>query len=180
MIHFVFARKTWYRYHSSEPSGTLCCNQLDHNKYMKARYLLIVLSSMLGFELYAQGPKQDQAIRALVDTYSLAREKQDTVLLKTILTEDIDQLVSSGEWREGIKGATSGMIQSSTTNPGTRTLRVEKIRYLTPRSAVADARYTIQNPDGTSRQMWSTFIVVAQRGKWKIAAIRNMLPSGQR
>jgi len=121
--------------------------------------------------------KQNQAIYDLIDAYSEAREKQDTVLLKNILTTDVDQLVSTGEWRTGIREAIAGMMRSSTTAPGTRTLTVEKIRYLNPQSALADARYVIQNDDGTARQMWSTFVVVRQHNKWKISAIRNMLPA---
>jgi len=50
----------------------------------------------------------------------------DTVMLKSILTPDVDQLVSSGEWRTGIEGAMKGMVRSSTSNPGKRTLVVYK------------------------------------------------------
>jgi len=38
----------------------------------------------------------------------------------------VDQLVSSGEWRTGIEGAMKGMVRSSTSNPGKRTLVVYK------------------------------------------------------
>jgi uncharacterized protein (TIGR02246 family) len=123
--------------------------------------------------------QQKQAIQTLIDNYSKARETQDTVLLKSILTPDIDQLVSSGEWRYGIKGSMKGMVQSTAGNPGTRRLIVENIRFLNPENAIADARYEIQNPDGTTRKMWSTFIVTYKEKKWKIAAIRNMLPASQ-
>jgi len=41
-----------------------------------------------------------------------------------------------------------------------------------------DARYEIQNADGTTRKMWDTFIVVLDNDAWKISAIRNMLPAG--
>jgi uncharacterized protein (TIGR02246 family) len=123
--------------------------------------------------------QQKQAIQTLIDNYSRARETQDTVLLKSILTPDIDQLVSSGEWRYGLKGSMKGMVQSTAGNPGTRRLIVENIRFLNPESGIADARYEIQNPDGTTRRMWSTFIVTYREKKWKIAAIRNMLPAGQ-
>jgi len=71
------------------------------------------------------------------------------------------------------------MLQSSESNPGSRKLIVEKIRFLNKESAIADARYEIQNTDGTTRKMWSTFIVVNQKNSWKITAIRNMLPTGQ-
>ncbi|MEP7322761.1 MAG: DUF4440 domain-containing protein, partial [Saprospiraceae bacterium] len=114
---------------------------------------------------------------ALIDQYSLAREKSDTVLLKKILMDDIDQLVSNGEWRMGIRAAVKGMLQSSAGSPGSRTLHVETIRLLNPQSGIADAKYEITNADGSMRKMWSTFIVVLDKGIWKISAIRNMLPS---
>jgi len=105
-----------------------------------------------------------------------AREKRVTVLLKTILTANVDQLVSTGEWRIGIKAAVEGMIRSSANNPGTRTLVVEKIQAITASSAIVDCRYEIKNTDGTVRRMWSTFIDVAVKDIWKIRSIRNMLP----
>jgi hypothetical protein len=120
--------------------------------------------------------KPTQDIYALIDNYSLARDKKDTVLLKRILTADIDQLVSTGEWRTGMGEAVRGMQQSSQGNPGTRTLTVEKVRFLDALNALVDARYEI-NTQGNPRKMWSTFVVVNQNGQWKIAAIRNMLPS---
>lgn len=133
--------------------------------------------------LHAQGTttdgKQNQEIYSLIDKYTQAREKKDTVLLRSILTEDVDQLVSSGEWRNGVDGSISGMLRSTDSNPGTRTLKVDKIRFLNAESGIVDARYEIQNTDGTERKMWSTFIVVYNGNVWKISAIRNMLPTGR-
>ncbi|MCC5936919.1 MAG: DUF4440 domain-containing protein [Lunatimonas sp.] len=115
----------------------------------------------------------------LIDLYSKAREEQDTLLLKAILTEDIDQLVSSGEWRLGLRVAVEGMQRSSSINEGTRTLTVERIRLLDPQVALIDARYIINPSDGgDARKMWSTFIAVYREGRWRIAGIRNMLPTG--
>jgi len=122
---------------------------------------------------------QRKAIVALIDQYQLAREKMDTALLKTILTTDVDQLVSNGEWRNGISSAVQGMLKSSASSPGTRTLQVDKIRMINPTSAIVDCRYEIQNTDGLVRKMWSSFIVVREKETWKISAIRNMLPSSQ-
>jgi len=141
------------------------------------RYFLPFTLLFFSLAALAQGGKDDAAITKLIDQYSEARENKDTVLLKNILTDDIDQLVSNGEWRAGIRVAVEGMMRSSTANPGTRTLTVDKIRYLGDDSAIADCRYEITNPDGSDRKMWSTFVVVKQKGKWKIAAIRNMLPA---
>jgi uncharacterized protein (TIGR02246 family) len=116
----------------------------------------------------------------LIDSYSEARENQDTVLLKEILTEDIDQLVSSGEWRLGITTAVEGMKRSSQVNEGKRNLKVERVRLVDSKTALVDARYTIEPADGGPvRNMWSTFIAVYQEDRWKISGIRNMLPTGQ-
>ena len=122
---------------------------------------------------------QRKAISYLIDQYSQAREKKDTALLKTILTKDVDQLVSTGEWRNGIDASVQGMLNSSANSPGTRTLHIEKIRMFDATSAIVDCRYEIQNPDGTTRKMWSTFIAISEKGIWKISAIRNMLPAVQ-
>lgn len=144
---------------------------------------LSVLACILGMSsIYCQQtptPQQQTSITHLIDQYSEAREKIDTTLLKAILTTDIDQLVSNGEWRKGIASAVAGMVRSSSTQPGIRTLKVESIKMLNSITAIADCRYEITNADGTMRKMWSSFIVVEDKGKWKISAIRNMLPSNQ-
>ncbi len=140
-------------------------------------FISIIFSN---FHLHAQQKANQQTkepIIELVASYSLARENRDTILLKKILTPDIDQLVSNGEWRAGINEAVQGMLKSSATKPGTRTLTVDKVRFLDADNAVADARYDITNDDGSLRRMWSTFIVVRNKGQWKIAGIRNMLPA---
>jgi uncharacterized protein (TIGR02246 family) len=151
---------------------------------MKSRIsILMILICLTNPSLFAQdkrnGDPQTADIYKLVENYSLAREKNDTILLKSILTNDIDQLVSTGEWRYGMQEAVQGMQRSSRGNPGTRTLTVEKVRFLDAKNAIADARYEIKNADGTMRKMWSTFIAVRQNEQWKIAAIRNMLPAAQ-
>jgi len=148
---------------------------------MKKTALLLLSHLACIMALYGQdikvNDKLQKEITTLIDQYSQAREKRDTGLLKTILTPDVDQLVSTGEWRGGITAAIEGMMKSSANSPGTRTLRVEKIQTITSSSAIVDCRYEIQNTDGTVRKMWSTFIVIADKKTWKIMAIRNMLPA---
>ncbi len=144
-------------------------------------WTLLFLAGFNSAQAQVQTPteKQKKVIISLIDKYSEAREKRDTLLLKSILTHDIDQLVSSGEWRTGMRQSVEGMLRSSQNTPGTRTLKVEKIRLLDTKSAIVDARYEIQNADGSVRKMWSTFVVVNEGSAWKISAIRNMLPSTQ-
>ncbi|CAN5546726.1 hypothetical protein BH10BAC3_BH10BAC3_35980 [soil metagenome] len=148
---------------------------------MKKIIFLLSWLSCTGGGVYAQtntpSPVQQKAIAALIDQYSEAREQKDTALLKTILTEDVDQLVSTGEWRSGIRAAIEGMLKSSATSPGARSLMIDKIRMLRSKCAVVDCRYEIANADNTVRKMWSSFIVIADKKTWKIIAIRNMLPT---
>lgn len=141
---------------------------------------ICVVLILMSIALQAQRESDRMAINKLIDLYSEAREKSDTMLLKNILTEDIDQLVSSGEWRDGIKVAVQGMLRSSQANSGSRKLTVDKIRFLDSKNAIADCRYEIQSADGSERKMWSTFIAVKKGGQWKISAIRNMLPAPSR
>jgi hypothetical protein len=131
-----------------------------------ALFLFINLASGVFF-LYGQHnePLSDErrAIIFLIDQYSEAREKRDTALLKTILVDEVDQLVSTGEWRNGIGTAVQGMLKSSANNPGTRTLTVDKIRILNPTTAIVDCKYEIQNTGSPLRRMWSTFIGVNEK-----------------
>jgi uncharacterized protein (TIGR02246 family) len=149
---------------------------------MKSFLFLALAALLVSTALVAQtskiNAKDNREIHMLIDRYSEARDKRDTVLLNRILTSDVDQLVSSGEWRMGKEGAMKGMMQSSTSNPGERVLTIDKLRLLNAGTALVDARYEIKNTNGTIRKMWSTFLVVQQDGAWKIAAIRNMLPAG--
>lgn len=138
-------------------------------------FLLISSAAFCQNPLDSKGESQE--ILNLIGSYSKSRSTKDTVLLKKILTKDIDQLVSSGEWRKGIAEAVKGMMESSEVNPGARILKVESIRFLNPDAAIVDARYEIKQADETIRKMWGTFMVVTVNEQWKIAAIRNMLPA---
>lgn len=84
---------------------------------MKKFVLFLSLNLACIFFLYGQNAEpseqQRKAIHFLIAQYSEAREKSDTVLLKTILTTNVDQLVSNGEWRNDIDAAIQGMQKSS-------------------------------------------------------------------
>jgi hypothetical protein len=140
--------------------------------------LLLLANAVAGYAQIAKlTDRQRQSITAVINQYSQARESRDTLLLKKILTTDVDQLVSTGEWRTGMAEAVQGMMKSSATNPERRTLTVDKIRLVTTNSAIVDCRYEIANANGDPKKMWSSFIVVADKNVWKISAIRNMLPA---
>ncbi len=142
-------------------------------------FLFICLNILNIPSVMAQNIEDNRNINLLIEQYNQAREEKDINLLKNILTTDIDQLVSSGEWRRGNETAIAGMLRSSNRNPGQRTITIEKIRFLDSNVAIVDTRYEIKLDNNTVRNLWSTFIVVQQEGKWKIAAIRNMSPRQQ-
>lgn len=144
---------------------------------MRFLLLFFLLIPVVGFSQITDEQKINSvAINQVINDYKKARETGDSVLLKSIFTEDIDQLVSSGEWRNGAAEAISGMVRSSVNNPGSRVLKVEKIKFLSNEVAMVDARYLIDQADGTQRKLWSSFILVKKKGKWLISGIRNMDP----
>ena len=149
---------------------------------MKTPLLTLLLIATTNIASHAQkhtlSGTQVQAIHSVIDQYAEARESRDTVLLQNVLTHDVDQLVSTGEWRNGITASVKGMLNSSANTPGTRTLTIEKLRPVGQHVVIVDCKYEIRNPDNTIRRMWSTFVLVSEADKWRICAIRNMLPTG--
>jgi uncharacterized protein (TIGR02246 family) len=122
----------------------------------------------------------DAAIREVVRKYVDAREKRDPTLLAALFTEDADQITTSGEWRRGRDNVVRGGLASSQSNPGARQITIEAVRFLAPGVAIADGRYEIRGSQaGDQRRMWTTFVLMrGGSGEWRVAAIRNMVPTG--
>jgi uncharacterized protein (TIGR02246 family) len=98
--------------------------------------------------------------------------------VEALFTSDADQLVSSGEWRKGRDQVVRGAMASSERTGGKRTIALESIRYIDSGVAIADGRYVLTGlAGGTTRRMWSTFVLKRTSDGWRIAAIRNMLPA---
>ena len=128
--------------------------------------------------LWAAGPQDEAAIRELVAKYVAARGERDPKAIEALFTEDADQLVSSGEWRFGRPDLVKGMLGSSASRPGERTITVDRVRFLTDDVALADGPYIIAGTGGQEeRRMFASFTMQRVDGRWRIAAIRNMLPA---
>lgn len=128
--------------------------------------------------LWAAGPEDEAAVRELVAKYVAAREERDPEAIQALFTADADQLVSSGEWRFGRPALVAGMLGSSAGRPGGRTITVDRVRFLTDDVALADGPYAIAGTGGQAeRRMFASFTMVRADGRWRIAAIRNMLPA---
>jgi uncharacterized protein (TIGR02246 family) len=121
-------------------------------------------------------PSDEAAVRTVVQRYVNARELRDPAAIEAIFTVDADQHTSSGEWRRGRSEVIRGALESSSRNPGKRRITVETIRFITPDVAVADGPYELAT-DGSVRRMWTTIVLERERGAWRVAAIRNMLPA---
>ena len=140
--------------------------------------LLLALPMLVVAQATRPAEALDAGVVEAIGRYQAAREAGDEAALRALLDDEADQLVSSGEWRRGVDELVAGMGRSSEQNPGSRQLTVETVRVL-GEVALADARYRILAEDGTSRDMWSTFVLVkGDDGAWRITAIRNMKPTG--
>jgi uncharacterized protein (TIGR02246 family) len=141
-----------------------------------------VCSVMMAGVLTAQQPDaraaDEAAVRAVVGKYMAARELRDPRAIEALFTADADQQTTSGEWRRGRAAIVPGTLQSSERNQGTRTIRVEAVRFLTSDVAIADGPYEIGAAGGAAaRRMWTSIVLVRGSDGWRIAAIRNMLPT---
>ena len=133
---------------------------------------------IVGASLFAQNPGDDAAVRQIVKKYVDAREQKDPQAIEALFTSDADQLVSSGEWRKGRGEVVKGTMASSQNSGGRRTIAVESIRFVAPGVALADGRYEITGmAGGENRKMWTSLVLTRGANGWRIAAIRNMLPS---
>jgi uncharacterized protein (TIGR02246 family) len=126
----------------------------------------------------AAAANDEAAVRAIVARYVDAREKRDPKLLEALFTADADQLVTTGEWRQGRDNVVKGGLASSQANPGSRQITIEVVRFVAPGVAIADGRYEIREANAAApRRMRTTFVVVRAGNEWRIAAIRNMAPT---
>ena len=123
-------------------------------------------------------PSRDEgAVREVVRRYVNARELKDPKAIEALFTADADQQTTGGEWRRGRAQIVAGTLESSKRNPGSRKVTVESVRFITPDLAIADGPYDIG--DGANvRRMWTTIVVKREADGWRIAAIRNMVPTG--
>ena len=143
------------------------------------RWLICLLCFIFSSSALAQPPAanaaDEAAVRDIVRRYTQARELSDPKAIEALFTADADQYTSSGEWRRGMAQLVKGMLETSARNPGTRAITIAAVRFVTPDVAIVDGEYKT----GTdARQLWTTLTVKREGRGWKIAAIRNTVPTG--
>ena len=142
---------------------------------------IIALCALLAAPVSAQPPQSadETAVREVIRKYVNARELKDPAAIGTLFTRDADQQTTSGEWRRGRDQVVPGTLESSRRNPGSRAIEVESVRFVASDVAIVDGPYVITGPSGAqARQMRTTIVVKREADGWRIAAIRNMVPTG--
>ena len=153
--------------------------------YWRAMPLPVIVGVLLALSAPAAlagqtspAPAGDEAaVREVVRRYVNARELRDPKAIEALFTADADQHTTSGEWRRGRAQVVPGTLESSTRNPGNRSIAIAAVRFITPDVAIADGPYEIAG-GGTVRRMWTTLVLEREAGVWRIAAIRNTVPTG--
>jgi uncharacterized protein (TIGR02246 family) len=120
----------------------------------------------------------EQAVRAVIQAFLDTREKNDAAGLAALLTADVDQRQTSGNMRSGRDAVVSGSLATEQSTGGRRTITVDALRFVGADVAIADGRYdSVGRADGTDQRMLTSMVLRREGGAWKIAAIRNMLPT---
>jgi uncharacterized protein (TIGR02246 family) len=120
----------------------------------------------------------EAAIKAVIQAFIDTREANDSAGLTAILTPDVDQRQTSGNMRSGRDAVVSGSLATTQTTGGRRTITVDSLRFLSSDVAIADGRYdSVGRADGTDQRMLTSILLRREADGWKIAAIRNMLPT---
>lgn len=140
--------------------------------------MLVVLGSPLPAAAQADRAADEAAIRGVIKAFIDTREANDAAALAALLTADVDQRQTSGNTRRGRDAVVSGSLATQQSTGGKRTITVESLRFIGPDVALADGRYdSIGRADGSDRHMLTSMVLKREGGVWKIAAIRNMLPT---
>ena len=120
----------------------------------------------------------EQAARAANQAFLDTREKNNPAGLAALLTADVDQRQTSGNMRSGRDAVVTGSLATQQSTGGRRTITVDSLRFVGDDVAIADGRYdSLGRADGTDQRMLTSMVLRREGGAWKIAAIRNMLPS---
>ena len=143
---------------------------------MRLVLALLVIATLRAPALSPASGRDDAAIREVVAQYLGTREHRDAQALGALFTDDADQLTSSGEWRKGRDEIVRGTLASSDRTGGTRTITIQTVRFVGTDAAIADGRYELAGAQGR-RSMWTSFVLARDGRRWRIAAIRNMLPA---
>ena len=129
-------------------------------------------------EISAVVTDREAAISELIVQYLETRAQKNEQGLLALLTEDIDQLTTSGNLRSIRSDVSRGSLATTRSNSGERSITVETIRFVRPDVAMVNARYDIvDRSNGPDLHCLTSILVVMEGARWLISAIRNMQPT---
>jgi uncharacterized protein (TIGR02246 family) len=144
---------------------------------MKLGFLLLMLvtASVAAEAQDALDRSADEsAIRQVTQDYIARRDEGDEAGLRALLTEKVDQRLTSGRMRLGRDEVVSGSLGSTQNSGGKRVITLNDIRFLGADVAIANGNYdSLGRADGTDLYMRTTIVFWRVDGKWRIDAIRN-------
>ena len=145
-----------------------------------ACFVMLALAASGVLAQSADRAADEKAIKAAVQEFLDARDANDPKRLSAVLTADADQQQTSGERRSGRDAVIKGSLSTQQSTGGKRTIAVDSIRFIAADVALADGRYdSVGRADGSDLHMLTSMVLRREGGAWKIAAIRNMVPSGE-
>jgi len=147
-------------------------------RILTALVLVFAVAAQTASAQSADRAADEAAIRGVIQAFLDTREANDPVALGALLTADVDQQQTSGNTRRGREAVVSGSLTTQQSTGGRRTITVDSLRFVSADVAIADGRYdSVGRADGTDQRMLTSMVLRREAGTWKIAAIRNMLPT---
>ncbi len=135
---------------------------------------LVTMSAPALAEDTADRSADESAIKQVTQEYIARRDEGDEAGLRALLTEKVDQRLTSGRMRLGRDEVVSGSLGSTQNSGGKRVITLNDIRFLGADVAIANGNYdSLGRADGTDLYMRTTIVFWRVDGKWRIDAIRN-------
>jgi uncharacterized protein (TIGR02246 family) len=142
----------------------------------KLSLLFFIFAANVAAEAQDEPNRSDDeaAIRQVTQDYIARRDEGDEAGLRALLTENVDQRLTSGRMRAGRDEVVGGSLGSTQSSGGKRVITLLDIRFLGNDVAIANGNYdSLGRADGTDLYMRTTIVFWRVDDKWRIDAIRN-------
>jgi len=137
-------------------------------------FVLVAAGAVAEAQDGADRSADEATIRQVTQDYIARRDEGDEAGLRALLTENVDQRLTSGRMRTGQDEVVSGSLGSTQSSGGKRVITLKEIRFLGDDVAIANGDYnSLGRADGTDLYMRTTIVFQRSDEKWRIAAIRN-------
>jgi uncharacterized protein (TIGR02246 family) len=125
--------------------------------------------------------REEQAIRGVISDLISAWNRHDAAGAAAQMTEDVDMVAPPGMYAHGRAQieADSPALFATLYKDAHESVTTDRIRFLRPDVALVDGTFTLVGPNfpGDARGL-QTVVLVRDRGRWAVAALRRMIPVG--